>query len=238
MASQTLTAIYNDSASAEAAIERRRAIGIPERSLEMHRAADGDILPGSAPSGGLFALGRHPRRRSRRAWDRRRRYGGGGAARAGRSRRQGHRHPRRRGDRGRQGSRQRLIPPRAGWLGPGRMQRRSGPIEGAGSSPDVLKPGRLCLAVLSIPEICAAAARDRNDRFCRDALRGAQPESDVGLPRNGSVCGRSGHDCDRSATRGIFDLLPANRGSRHVEPSRHLLPIAGRRWIDPRITGK
>jgi hypothetical protein len=57
MATQTLTALYNDPATAETAMERLRAIGIPERSLEMHRAAEGDIAPGNAPSGGLFALG-------------------------------------------------------------------------------------------------------------------------------------------------------------------------------------
>jgi len=57
MASQTLTALYNDSATAEAAVERLRAIGIPEPSLEMHPAADGDLLPGNTASGGLFALG-------------------------------------------------------------------------------------------------------------------------------------------------------------------------------------
>ena len=38
-------------------IERLRAIGIPEASLEMHPATDGDIAPGNAPSGGLFGLG-------------------------------------------------------------------------------------------------------------------------------------------------------------------------------------
>ena len=57
MASQTLTALYNDPVTAEAAIERLRAIGIPEASLEMHPATDGDIAPGNAPSGGLFGLG-------------------------------------------------------------------------------------------------------------------------------------------------------------------------------------
>jgi hypothetical protein len=57
MASQTLTALYSDEARAETALERLRAIGLPERSLEMHHASDGDIEPGSAPSGGLFALG-------------------------------------------------------------------------------------------------------------------------------------------------------------------------------------
>ena len=57
MTSQTLTALYNEPATAEVAIERLRAIGIPERSLEMHQATDGDIVPGNAPSGGLFTLG-------------------------------------------------------------------------------------------------------------------------------------------------------------------------------------
>jgi hypothetical protein len=57
MASQTLTALYTDEARAEMALERLRAMGLPERSLEMHHASDGDIEPGSAPSGGLFALG-------------------------------------------------------------------------------------------------------------------------------------------------------------------------------------
>ena len=57
MASQTLTALYSDEARAEIALERLRGIGLPERSLEMHHASDGDIEPGAAPSGGLFALG-------------------------------------------------------------------------------------------------------------------------------------------------------------------------------------
>jgi hypothetical protein len=57
MASQTLNALYSDEAKAELALDRLRAIGLPEGSLEMHRASDGDIQPGSAPSGGLFALG-------------------------------------------------------------------------------------------------------------------------------------------------------------------------------------
>ncbi len=57
MASQTLTALYNEAATAEEAVERLRALGIPEQALEMHPAADGDILPGNAPSGGLFSIG-------------------------------------------------------------------------------------------------------------------------------------------------------------------------------------
>jgi hypothetical protein len=57
MANQTLTALFNDPAAAEMAMERLRAIGIPERSLELHKATEGDVVPGNAPSGGLFAVG-------------------------------------------------------------------------------------------------------------------------------------------------------------------------------------
>ena len=57
MASRTLTALYSDEARAEIALERLRGIGLPEHCLEIHHASDGDIEPGAAPSGGLFALG-------------------------------------------------------------------------------------------------------------------------------------------------------------------------------------
>jgi hypothetical protein len=55
MTTRTLTALYNDHATAERAVERLRAVGVPEGSIEMHRADEGDIAPGNAPSGGLFA---------------------------------------------------------------------------------------------------------------------------------------------------------------------------------------
>jgi hypothetical protein len=55
MTTRTLTALYNDHATAERAAERLRALGVPEGSIEMHRADEGDIAPGNAPSGGLFA---------------------------------------------------------------------------------------------------------------------------------------------------------------------------------------
>ena len=52
MATRTFTALFTDPAAAETAMERLRAIGIPERSLEMHQAAEGDVAPGNAPSAG------------------------------------------------------------------------------------------------------------------------------------------------------------------------------------------
>ena len=57
MPARTLTALYIDHATAERAVERLRAIGVPEESLELHRAEEGDVAPGNTPSGGLFALG-------------------------------------------------------------------------------------------------------------------------------------------------------------------------------------
>jgi hypothetical protein len=54
--SRTLTALYSDPATAEAAMERLRAIGLPESSMELHRTGEGDIVPGAAPTGGLFGL--------------------------------------------------------------------------------------------------------------------------------------------------------------------------------------
>jgi hypothetical protein len=57
MATRTFTALFTDAAAAETAMERLRAIGIPERSLEMHKANEGDVAPGNVPSGGLFAVG-------------------------------------------------------------------------------------------------------------------------------------------------------------------------------------
>ena len=54
--SQALTALYADPATAERAMERLRAIGVPQDGIEMHRAGEGDVVPGNAPSGGLFGL--------------------------------------------------------------------------------------------------------------------------------------------------------------------------------------
>jgi hypothetical protein len=56
MTTRTLTALFIDHSTAEIAAERLRAVGIPEESIEMHRASEGDIPPGDVPSGGLFGL--------------------------------------------------------------------------------------------------------------------------------------------------------------------------------------
>ncbi len=57
MTTRTLTALFADHATAELAAERLRAAGVPEKSIETRRADEGDIAPGNAPSGGLFAVG-------------------------------------------------------------------------------------------------------------------------------------------------------------------------------------
>ena len=50
-----LTALYADHAAAERAAERLRAIGVPDRHIEMHRSDEGDVVPGQhVTSGGLF----------------------------------------------------------------------------------------------------------------------------------------------------------------------------------------
>lgn len=56
MGSRTLTALYNEASAAEVAMDRLRAIGLPEASLEVHPAGEGDVVPGNAPSAGLFGL--------------------------------------------------------------------------------------------------------------------------------------------------------------------------------------
>jgi hypothetical protein len=56
MTTRTLTALFVDHSTAERAAERLRAIGIAEEALELHRASEGDVAPGNAPSGGLFGL--------------------------------------------------------------------------------------------------------------------------------------------------------------------------------------
>lgn len=53
---ETLTALYSDEVAAERAMERLRALGVPEESMELHPASEGDVLPGEQPTG-LFALG-------------------------------------------------------------------------------------------------------------------------------------------------------------------------------------
>ena len=57
MTTRTLTALFADHATAELAAERLRAAGVPEKSIEIRRADEGDVAPGNAPSGGLFAVG-------------------------------------------------------------------------------------------------------------------------------------------------------------------------------------
>lgn len=57
MATESLTALFNETAAAETAMERLRALGIPESSLEIHQSTEGDVVPGNAPSGGLFTIG-------------------------------------------------------------------------------------------------------------------------------------------------------------------------------------
>jgi hypothetical protein len=54
--SRTLTALYAEAGTAEVAMERLRAIGLAESLMELHRVGEGDIVPGAAPSGGLFGL--------------------------------------------------------------------------------------------------------------------------------------------------------------------------------------
>lgn len=53
---ETLTALYPEEVAAERAMERLRALGVPEETMELHPTAEGDILPGEQPTG-LFALG-------------------------------------------------------------------------------------------------------------------------------------------------------------------------------------
>lgn len=56
MSTHTMTALFGEHTTAERATERLRAIGIPEDALELHQAAEGDVLPGNAAGGGLFGL--------------------------------------------------------------------------------------------------------------------------------------------------------------------------------------
>ena len=53
---RTLTALYRDPSTAETAMERLRALGVPEKSMELHTSGAGDIAPGNAVAGGLFGL--------------------------------------------------------------------------------------------------------------------------------------------------------------------------------------
>ncbi len=55
MTTRTLTALYADHAAAERAAERLRAAGVPQQSIETHRATEGDVAPGNTRSG-LFAV--------------------------------------------------------------------------------------------------------------------------------------------------------------------------------------
>jgi hypothetical protein len=49
-----LTALYPDDATAERAMERLRAAGLPDERMEMHHTEEGDIVPGQHASGGFF----------------------------------------------------------------------------------------------------------------------------------------------------------------------------------------
>lgn len=51
---ETLTALFADEATAERAMERLRALGVPEEAMELHPTSEGDVLPGQHPAG-LFA---------------------------------------------------------------------------------------------------------------------------------------------------------------------------------------
>lgn len=51
---ETLTALFADEATGERAMERLRALGVPEESMELHPTSEGDVLPGQHPAG-LFA---------------------------------------------------------------------------------------------------------------------------------------------------------------------------------------
>jgi hypothetical protein len=52
---RTITALFADRATAERAVERLHAAGVPEACIEIHRADDGGLYPRDTASRGLFA---------------------------------------------------------------------------------------------------------------------------------------------------------------------------------------
>jgi hypothetical protein len=52
----TLTALFADRSTAERAVERLHAAGVPERCIEMHQADEGDFVSQDTASRGLFSL--------------------------------------------------------------------------------------------------------------------------------------------------------------------------------------
>lgn len=48
---ETLTALFPDEATGERAMERLRALGVPDEAMELHPASEGDMMPGQHPTG-------------------------------------------------------------------------------------------------------------------------------------------------------------------------------------------
>lgn len=52
---RTITALFADRSTAERAVERLHAAGVPEACIELHQADDGGLYPRDTASRGLFA---------------------------------------------------------------------------------------------------------------------------------------------------------------------------------------